>query len=89
MMRRKGFAHGSIGLTRTHEQTWRPQTLLGTYAATAEDLERVNDVLIDHPPVPDSVRSRVNGGPQAVAVGAALRVRRAMIRARAPRGAVR
>jgi 2-polyprenyl-3-methyl-5-hydroxy-6-metoxy-1,4-benzoquinol methylase len=86
-MRRRGFAHGSIGLTRTHEQTWRPQTLLGTYAATQEDLERVDEVLIDHPPVPDSVRARVGGGPQAVTVGAALRVRRALMRARAPRAA--
>lgn len=48
-LRRAGLAHGTIGLSRPHDQTPAMQTILCAYVRRAEDLEVVENVLIDEP----------------------------------------
>ena len=48
-LRRSGLRHGTIGLTRPHDQTPLQQTIFAVYTRDAESLEAVEDVLIDAP----------------------------------------
>ena len=48
-LRRSGLQHGTIGLTRSHDQTTQQGTILAVYPRDAELLDAIEDVLIDAP----------------------------------------
>jgi len=48
-LRRCGLRHGTVGLTRPHDQTEDLQTILAVYVREEAALETVEDVLIDAP----------------------------------------
>jgi hypothetical protein len=48
-LRRCGLRHGTIGLTRAHDQTADPKTIFGVYVRDEAALETVEDALIDAP----------------------------------------
>jgi SAM-dependent methyltransferase len=47
LMRRAGFVHQTIGLTRAHDQSLSLLTILAVYTRTAELLDVVEDIMID------------------------------------------
>lgn len=49
LMRRAGFAYGTIGLTRNNDRQSEMSTILGVYAPSAELRDRIEEVLIDSP----------------------------------------
>jgi SAM-dependent methyltransferase len=72
-LRRCGLVHGSVGLTRSHDQSLSLQTILAVYASNEQDLTVIEDVLIDAPTPSDYALShRLKADPKAVAAGALL-----------------
>ncbi|MEJ7893286.1 MAG: methyltransferase domain-containing protein [Solirubrobacteraceae bacterium] len=78
LLRRAGLEHGSVGLTRTHDQTLRPHTILAAYCRLPEQLSILEDALIDRPNVPGSLLHRVRETPKGALMGAAMNLRRAV-----------
>jgi SAM-dependent methyltransferase len=74
-MRRQGFLHGTIGLTRSHDLDPGLRTIMGVYVSEPADLATVEGLVIDAP-APPGARNRRPDIVRGVAGRARRRIRR-------------